>query len=420
MKRRVSPPRGISILCAPTPTPAAYTTTHITGAAEAPAMERSTDRILTTHIGSLPRTPELLGLLKARQDGEDVDPDEWDRAVEEATETVIRRQAEVGLDIINNGEQPRVSFNQYVANRLSGIDGRREAPLWDDLKEYPDYVEDTFASDVIDLTTQPAVTGPVEYVGAEEARAEIDAFFDLLEASGVEPEGTFITAAAPGIAATSLANEYYDNHPEFLFALADALSEEYEMIAETGATIQLDAPELLASGHRGPQDKSIETLHAIVELHVEAMNEATADIPAEQLRVHTCWGSYEGPHHRDVALEKVLPELYELDISGISIEQANPRHQHEYRAFAEHPLPEDWTLMPGVVDVKTNVLEHPEVVADRLERVADAVGDPTRIVAAPDCGFDTQAGLAMVHPEIAWAKLETMVAGAKVATERLF
>jgi 5-methyltetrahydropteroyltriglutamate--homocysteine methyltransferase len=264
------------------------------------------------------------------------------------------------------------------------------------------------------------VTGPVESVGADAAREEVDAFFDLLEQSDADFEGTFITAASPGVAAASHFDDYYDSHREFVFALADALREEYELIAETGATLQLDAPELLASGHRGPQDKSLDTLKGIVRLHVEALNEAVADIPDDQLRLHTCWGSYEGPHHRDVELADVLPELYELDITGISIEQANPRHQHEYRAFAEHPLPDGWYLMPGVVDVKTNVIEHPETVADRLERVADAVGDPTRIVAAPDCGFDTQAGLAMVDPEIAWAKLEAMVDGTAVASDRLF
>ena len=383
-------------------------------------MAKDTDRLLTTHIGSLPRPPELRELLKRRDAGEAVDEDEWSRAVADATETVIRRQSEVGLDIVNNGEQPRVSFNWYVANRISGIGGTREAPLWDDLQDYPEYAETEFKTDTIDLRSQPAVVEPIEYVGADAAREELDAFFDLLETTDADFEDTFITAAAPGVAAASLFNDAYDSHREFVFALADALREEYELIAETGATLQLDAPELLASGHRGPQDKSIETLKGIIRLHVEALNEAVADIPAEQLRLHTCWGSYEGPHHRDVELEKVLPELYELDVGGISIEQANPRHQHEYRAFAEHPLPDDWYLMPGVVDVKTNVIEHPETVADRLERVVDAVGDPTRVVAAPDCGFDTQAGLAMVDPEIAWAKLEAMVDGAAVASERVF
>ncbi|MFB6354829.1 MAG: methionine synthase [Halobacteriales archaeon] len=383
-------------------------------------MPPDADRIRTTHIGSLPRPPGLRELLKRRTEGEEVDRDTWEQAVDEATADVIERQLDVGLDVINNGEQPRVSFNWYVANRLSGIDGTREAPLWDDLQDYPDYAEDAFQTDIIDLRTQPAVTGPVEYDGRAAAEEELEAFERHLEGTGVAVEDTFITAAAPGIAAASLSNEYYDGHAEFLFACADALREEYELIAETGATIQLDAPELLASGHRGPGEKTRERLVNLVQLHVEAMNEAVADIPAEQLRVHTCWGSYEGPHHRDWPLADVLGELYELDVTGLSVEQANPRHQHEYRAFAEHPPPDDWDVMPGVVDVKTNVVEHPETVADRLERVADAGVDPGRLVAAPDCGFDTQAGLGMVHPEIAWVKLEALVEGAAAATERLF
>ncbi|WP_336024687.1 cobalamin-independent methionine synthase II family protein [Halobellus salinisoli] len=378
------------------------------------------DRIQTTHIGSLPRTPELLELLTRRQDGEEVDEGEWHDAVVDATETVIQRQADIGLDIINNGEQPRVSFNWYVANRLSGIGDTRDAPLWDDLADYPEYAEDAFHAEGIDLTKQPSVTGPVEYVGEDAAREEIETFFELLEASGHDFEGTFITAASPGIAGATLVNDYYDSHEEFLSVVGEALKKEYELIAETGATLQLDAPDLLTTGHRGFGDRPIEKLKPIVRMHVDALNEATKDIPDEQIRVHTCWGSYEGPHHRDKPLEEIIPILYDLNIGGLSIEEANPRHQHEYRVFREHPLPEDWTLIPGVVDVKTNVVEHPEVVADRIERVADAVGDPSRIVAAPDCGFDTQAGMAMVHPEIAWAKLEAVVDGAEVATERLF
>ena len=206
-------------------------------------------------VGRVPKNRFVDG--QQRQDDEPVDQDEWDRTVQEATEIVIRRQAEAGLDIINNGEQPRVSFNQYVATRLSGIEGRSDAPLWDDLKEFPDYVEETFATDVLDLTTQPAVTGPVEYVGAEECRAELDAFFEHLAETEVEPEDTFITAAAPGIAATSLANEYYDSHPEFLTALTDALKQEYELIADTGAESMRDMGKvmgLLKSRYTGQMD----------------------------------------------------------------------------------------------------------------------------------------------------------------------
>ncbi|WP_353634444.1 cobalamin-independent methionine synthase II family protein [Halobacterium sp. NMX12-1] len=380
----------------------------------------SDEHISTTHVGSLPRDPDPLDLLQRRQNGEDVDAEQWRRTVQDATESVVRKQADVGLDVVNNGEQPRVSFNWYVANRLSGIGGERDAPLWDDLADFPEYASDAFDTETIDLTKQPAVTGPVEYDGTEAVAEEIETFADALDAVDADFEGTFLTAASPGVAAATLVNEHYDSHEAFVHAVGDALREEYEAIADTGAVLHLDAPDLLTTGHRGFGDRPVEKLKPIVRLHVDALNEATENIPDDQIRVHTCWGSYEGPHHRDTSLEDVLPELYELNIGGISIEQANPRHEHEYRVFAQHPLPDGWDLLPGVVDVKTNVVEHPDVVADRIERVADAVGDPTRIVAAPDCGFDTQAGLAMVHPEIAWKKLEALVDGAAVATDRLF
>ncbi|WP_435177963.1 methionine synthase [Halorussus sp. AFM4] len=378
------------------------------------------DRIRTTHIGSLPRPPELLDLLEKRQDGVDVDPDEWDATVADATRSVVERQAEVGLDVANNGEQSRVSFNWYVADRLSGIEGEREQELWADLQEFPDYAAETFKTDVIDLSMQPVVTGPVEYTGHDEAEAELAAFRDALSAVDADFEETFVTSASPSVVAATHVNDYYDSYEEFLFVVADAMAEEYELVAETGAILQIDAPELLTVGHTATYaDAPLEKVKQATRLNVEALDEALSNVPAEQVRLHTCWGSYEGPHHLDADLVDLLPELYEADISGLSVEQANPRHQHEYRAFAEHPVPDGWTLIPGVVDVKTNVVDHPETIADRLERVADAVDDSTPLVAAPDCGFGTQAGLGMVDPEIAWAKLEALVEGAEIATERI-
>ncbi|RKD88580.1 cobalamin-independent methionine synthase II family protein [Halopiger aswanensis] len=384
-------------------------------------MTTTDDRIRTTHIGSLPRPPALLELLEARQNDEPVDEGEWNETVAEATRDVVERQAEVGLDVVNNGEQSRVSFNWYVADRLSGIDGKREQDLWADLQEFPEYAEETFKTDVIDLSMQPVVDGPVEYTGHEEAGDELEEFSDALAAVDADFEGTFVTSASPSIVATTHVNEYYDSYEEFLFAVADAMQAEYELIAETGMTLQIDAPELLTIGQTAAYaDEPLEDVKDATRLHVEALNEALENVPAEQVRLHTCWGSYEGPHHLDADLADLLPEIYEADITGLSVEQANPRHQHEYRAFAEQPLPDGWTLMPGVVDVKTNIIDHPETIADRLERVADAVDESTPIVAAPDCGFGTQAGLGMVHPEIAWAKLEALVEGAEIATERVY
>ena len=374
----------------------------------------------TTHIGSLPRPPELLDLLTKRQDGEDVDEAEWSETVSEATRDVVDRQIESGLDAINNGEQSRVSFNWYVADRLSGIDGTRETELWADLQEFPSYAEETFKTDVIDLSQHPVVAGPVEYTGREEAEAEIEAFTDALAAADRDADDAFMTAASPSVVTATHVDEHYGDYEEYLFAVADAMRTEYELVADAGLTLQIDAPELLTVGHTAAYaDEPLAAAKDATRLHVEALNEALANVPAEQVRLHTCWGSYEGPHHYDTDLAEMLPLIYEADITGLSVEQANPRHQHEYRAFAEHPVPDGWTLIPGVVDVKTNVIDHPETIADRLARVADAVDDGTPLVAAPDCGFGTQAGIGMVDPEIAWAKLDALVEGAEIASERL-
>jgi len=383
-------------------------------------MTANDERIPTTHIGSLPRPPELLDLLTARQDGETVDADEWEGTVADATRDVVERQAEVGIDAANNGEQSRVSFNWYVADRLSGIEGTQEQELWADLQEFPEYAEETFRTDVIDLSMHPVVTGPVEYTGREEAEAEIAGFREAIEAADAEFDDTFMTAASPSVVTATHVNEHYDSYDEYLFAVADAMAEEYELVADAGLTLQIDAPELLTIGHTAAYaDAPLEEITGATSLHVQALNEALSNVPAEQVRLHTCWGSYEGPHHLDTDLVDMLPEIYEADITGLSIEQANPRHQHEYRAFAEQPVPDGWTLIPGVVDVKTNVIDHPETVADRLERVADAVDDSTPLAAAPDCGFGTQAGIGLVDPEIAWAKLEALDEGAAIASERL-
>lgn len=374
----------------------------------------------TTHIGSLPRPPALLDLLTKRQDGEDVDEDEWDATVEEATHDVVDRQVETGLDSINNGEQSRVSFNWYVADRLSGIEGTQETELWADLQEFPSYAEETFKTDVIDLSEHPVVDGPIEYTGREEAEAEIDGLTDALAAAGRDADDAFMTAASPSVVTATHVDEHYGDYEEYLFAVAEAMQTEYELVADAGLTLQIDAPELLTVGHTAAYaDEPLEAAKDATRLHVRALNEALANVPAEQVRLHTCWGSYEGPHHLDTDLAEMLPLIYEADITGLSVEQANPRHQHEYRAFAEHPVPDGWTLIPGVVDVKTNVIDHPETIADRLERVADAAADGTPLVAAPDCGFGTQAGLGMVDPEIAWAKLDALVEGAEIASDRL-
>jgi len=383
----------------------------------------SADRIRTTHIGSLPRPPELLDRLDQAGTGELPRS-----AVEEATRRAIERQAATGLDVINNGEQGRTGFHLHVLDRLSGFEGEGVAPFWSDVREFPELARTEFDYPDADPDTgaprRPAVTEPVTYRGRDGIEAELGTLFALLRETGVDVEAAFMTAPSPGIVATSLPNDYYDSHEEYLFAVAEAMSEEYAAVGESEALLQVDAPDLLHTHHRefhdgrGFESQSPAAYRETVATHVEAINEALQGIPAGSVRLHTCWGNYRGPHHLDVPLETVLPELYGLDVGALAIEGSGPRHAHEYRAFEDHPLPDGMDLLAGVIDVKTNAIEHPETVADRIERTARAVGDPGRIVAVPDCGFGTLAWSSAVTG-IAWAKLESLVEGARIATDRL-
>lgn len=373
------------------------------------------DTIKTTHVGSLPRPASLQGLLT---DAGAVDPRELDAAVTEAVREVVRRQAEVGIDVANNGEQGRLAYSVDATNRLSGYGDRfAERDLPADLAEYPDFAEELLGD--VENIGGPVATGPIEYVGEEDLRRELRRFDDAVAAEGVSFSGRFHTAPSPGAILRFTESEYHDTTEEYLFDLADALATEYEVVVDSGLQLQVDAPELLAAFTITYADASVEEFREHVRTYVEAINRALDGVPSEDVRLHACWGNYPGPHHHDVALEEVIDEFYEAAVSGLIVEGANPRHQHEFETFEEHPLPEGWTLIPGVIDVKTNVVEHPTVVANRLERFADVVGDPSRIMAAPDCGFETVLGADFVHPEIAWKKFESLVEGAEIASRRL-
>lgn len=374
------------------------------------------DAIQTTHVGSLPRSPELRELLS----NSNPDPDRFDDVVDEAVRNVVRKQAAVGLDIANDGEQSRIAYSVDVTNRLSGFgEGTVEREWPSDLDDFPEYGA-TLLDDT-DNIRGPVATGPIEYVGEDDLRRELVRFDAALEAEGVSFPGRFHTVPSPGAVVRFTETEYHDSLHEYVFDLADALRTEYELVAETGATLQIDAPDLLAGFTLTYKDFSIGEFRNLVGTYVEALNSAVQSIPDDQIRLHACWGNYPGPHHRDVELADVVEEFYEADVGGLVIEGANPRHQHEYKTFEEHPLPDGWRLVPGVIDVKTNIVEHPEVVADRLERFAAVVGDPARIVAGADCGFETVVeGANAVHPTVAWKKLAALVEGAELASERLF
>ncbi len=379
-------------------------------------------QIRSTHVGSLPRPDALLPFFERQQAGDPIDTDAFDAAVIEATEAAVRRQHEAGIDIASHGEQGRLSFVTYVADRLSGFDGSVPAVQWADLEEFPEYARQvpTFNAWSDPETTIPAATGPVSYQGAEATRTELDRFAEAQGAVDGVFADTFVTAASPGAVTAYLGNEYYDTHEDFLFAVADAMQTEYELVAESGATLQVDAPDLLGGRHLKFKSDSRTAFLETARTHVEALNHALSTVPSDQVRMHVCWGNYEGPHHHDIPLEAVLPVLYEADIGGLLIEQANPCHQHDYRLFEEHPLPESWQLIPGVIDVTVNYVEPPAVVADRIERFVEVVGDPSRVAAGADCGLGTFAGFGAIDPAIAWRKLEALADGAALATERVF
>jgi len=374
------------------------------------------DVIPTTHVGSLPRSEELRPLL--------AEPalrgtDRFERVVSEAVRRVVREQATAGLDIANDGEQSRISYSVDVTTRLSGFgEGTVEREWPADLEDFPEY--GAALLDDSDNIGGPVATGPIEYVGTDQLQHELARFEDAAAAENLSFPGRFHTAPSPGAVVRFTETEFHDSDREYLFDLADALATEYEGIAETGATLQVDAPDLLAGFTLTHKETTVDEFREQLRTYVEALNRAVANVPDDQIRLHACWGNYPGPHHRDVELVDVLDIFYEAEVGALVVEGANPRHQHEHRAFEEHPLPDGWYLVPGVIDVKTNIVEHPAVVANRLERFADAVGGPDRLVAGADCGFETVVdGANAVHHTVVWKKLDALVEGARVASERL-
>jgi 5-methyltetrahydropteroyltriglutamate--homocysteine methyltransferase len=386
------------------------------------AMQLSEDRILTTHTGSLPRSSELEDLLIRKERGEQVDEAELERVAQRGVEQVIDEQIAAGIDVINDGEQPRVGFQTYVALRMQGFGGASSRPAFADFVRYPDYAElwqrrGWVTSKVFDA---PQALAEVEYKNLTEARTECELFGRASEARDGAYRDRFMSAASPGIVATTMLNAYYDSHESYVRAVARELRKEYELIDSQGFLLQLDCPDLAMERAGLFQDDPTSRFLEVVETHIDAINEAVENIPAEHIRLHVCWGNWDGPHDSDVPLEDILPILYQARVGALSLELANPRHSYEYQAFERHPLPDSMVLIPGVIDVKTNIVEHPEVVAERIMRAVAAVDDRTRVIAGTDCGFGTFAGWTLVAPGVAWAKLATLRAGADLATRRLW
>jgi 5-methyltetrahydropteroyltriglutamate--homocysteine methyltransferase len=378
---------------------------------------RSEGRILTTHAGSLPRPSDLAEIHGRRSRGEDVDAEQLQRAVGEATAGIISAQVEAGIDIGNDGEQARESFVTYVQHRMTGFGGVSRRPLMQDLLEHPDFLDLIVPRHLrrqVNLMAAPAALSAVAYRDTSEVEAECALVADTPFAE------TFMTAASPGIVVSAMENRHYSSIQEYVLAVAAALGSEYRAIVEHGLLLQIDAPDLAMERHILFADRPLGDFLDWVEMVIDAMNGALEGIGPERVRLHVCWGNYEGPHTHDVPLEEILPLLYRAKVGALVVSMANPRHAHEYRCFERHPLPDDMALVAGVIDTTSNYVEHPDVVADRLVRVARAVGDPARVIAGTDCGFDTSAGIGDIAPSVAWEKLRALRAGADRATERLW
>ena len=381
-------------------------------------MKRSETRILTTHTGSLPRPAGLVDMLGAVSRGEQVDEAALQSLAGEATAQVVSAQLASGVDIINNGEQSRVSFSTYVTQRMSGFGGSWDRRGHRDQNEFPSVARPR----VVQLMRGvPTCVGPLAYERLDLVEQECRQLLDVVNAAEGEPEDLFMSAASPGIVALTLANRYYDSHEDYVFALAEELRKEYEIIIANGLTLQLDCPDLAMERHISYQDESLSAFQDLVALHIRAINHALSNVPADRVRLHVCWGNNEAPHIYDVPLEDIIDLIYEAKVGALVMEMANPRHGHEHRVYQNHPLPESMLLVAGVIDTKTNYVEHPRLVADRVHHaVAAAGGDPTRVMVGTDCGFDTSAGSNRVDAGIVWLKLRAMREGAEIASRELF
>jgi 5-methyltetrahydropteroyltriglutamate--homocysteine methyltransferase len=385
-------------------------------------MQRSEQRILTTHVGSLPRHPKLRDLLVRQDRGEVIDEVELDREVEAAVQQVVQEQLEVGIDIGNDGEQPRVGFSTYVGRRMQGFGGESRRPPAREMGEFPDYAAmlEFRRRGGARINNAPQAMADVQYTDLTEAAEECDLFLRITKTLPRSFTESFMTAASPGIIATTMLNAYYDSHERYVLALAAQMRKEYELIHSRGLLLQLDCPDLAMERTRLFQNDSLERFQEVVATHIDAINQAVANIPSECIRLHVCWGNNDSPHIYDVPLEAILPILYRANVGALSLELANPRHQHEYKVFKRHPLPDSMLFLPGVIDSTTNFVEHPEVVADRICQAVEAIGDRSRVIASVDCGFGTFAGSELVAPSVVWAKLQTLKEGAALASKRLW
>ncbi len=380
-------------------------------------MRLSTARILTTHVGSLPRSQAVTDVLFARERGATVDARADAAVIKAAVAEVVRRQVAVGIDVVSDGEMSKISYATYIAQRFSGFGGDTPREPGQDLVEFPGLLTKLAERGSTAKYRRPRCIAEVKLSDAEPLRADLR---NMQAAIAAAPSaGAFINAASPGVVALFQPNDYYRTQDDYLIALAEALRSEYEAIVEAGMILQIDAPDLAMGRHTMYRNRSLEEFESLAARHIEVLNHALRNVPAERARMHVCWGNYEGPHHHDVPMARLLPIVLKAKPQGLLFEAANPRHAHEWSVFRDASIPDDKILIPGMLATTTNYVEHPQLVAERIERFADIVGRE-RVMAGTDCGFGTFAGFGPVEPDIAYLKLRSLVEGAQLASRRLW
>ncbi|HEU4659185.1 MAG TPA: cobalamin-independent methionine synthase II family protein [Pseudolabrys sp.] len=380
-------------------------------------MQQSHDRFLTTHTGSLPRPDDLIRMMYAREEGVPVDPAALAARVRAAVAEVVKKQAEAGVDLINDGEMSKPSYATYVKDRLAGFGGAGNTFVYQDLSAFPNLQKRVFGDPGRSRRKTPACNAPISVRDPDAARTDTDNLNAAL--TQVKAAGGFMSAASPGVVSLFFRNEHYKDFETYIYAIADAMRHEYETVTRAGLVLQIDCPDLAMGRHIQYADLSLEEFRKRAQLHVEALNHAVANIPAEQLRMHLCWGNYEGPHHCDVPLADIIDIVFMAKPSAISFEAANPRHAHEWKLFETVKLPEGKVLIPGVIESKSNFIEHPELIAQRIARYANLVGR-RNVIAGSDCGYGTWVGQAAVDPDVVWAKLAAMAEGARIASRQFW
>ena len=380
-------------------------------------MKRSTDRFLTTHTGSLPRPDDLIRMMYAKEEGVPVDAAALERRVAEAVAEVVRKQAAAGIDIVNDGEMSKPSYATYIKDRLSGFGGTGNTFVYQDLAAFPSLAKRVFGDPGRSRRKTPACNAAINVRDPQAAKVDVEHLKAAVAAVSVQD--TFLTAASPGVVSLFFRNEHYPTEEAYVFAIADAMRHEYETIAKAGVVLQIDCPDLGMGRHIQYADLPLAEWRRKAEMHVEALNHATANIPPGQLRMHLCWGNYEGPHHCDVALADVIDIVFRARPSAIALEAANPRHAHEWKLFETVKLPEGKLLIPGVIESKSNFIEHPELIAQRIGHYAKLVGREN-VMAGSDCGFGTWVGQAAVDPDVVWAKMAAMAEGARIASREFW